>query len=156
MVRSFDMKVLFLDVDGVLNHEGTFKKDPQAYFPIDPYCAFLVGKIQLDSRCHVVLSSSWRGHEESTKYIHNRVVPLFGKTERLGVIRGEEIKDWLERHPEVTKYAILDDDNDMLPEQMPNFFQTSFHKEGLTDEIASKVIVHLNGYNEERRGVSWK
>jgi len=41
-------KVLFLDMDGVVNKKGTFQKYPNAEFPIDPYCAFLVGKIQLE------------------------------------------------------------------------------------------------------------
>jgi hypothetical protein len=36
-------------------------------------------------------------------------------------VRGEEIKAWLDKHPEVTDYAILDDDSDMLPEQMKKF-----------------------------------
>ncbi len=137
------MKILFLDVDGVLNHIDTFKKDPAAHFHIDPYCAFLVGKIALDTDCKVVLSSSWRGHKESVDYINARVVPLFDKTVRLGVIRGEEIKEWLDRHPEVTRYAILDDDSDMLSEQMHNFFQTSFHSGGLTEDIAKAVTAHF-------------
>jgi hypothetical protein len=34
------------------------------------------------------------------------------------MIRGEEIKAWLHQHPEVTRYAIVDDDSDMLPEQV--------------------------------------
>jgi membrane-bound lytic murein transglycosylase MltF len=42
----------------------------------------------------------------------------------------------------VERYAILDDDTDMLPEQLPNFFQTTW-EEGLTEEIAEKVIAHL-------------
>ena len=58
-------------------------------------------------------------------------------------IRGDEIQEWLDEHPEVEKYAIIDDDDDMLPEQEENFFQTDFQT-GLTDEIAKKVIKHLN------------
>jgi len=36
-------------------------------------------------------------------------------------LRGDEIKDWLDKHPEVEDYAILDDDSDMLPEQFVKF-----------------------------------
>lgn len=36
-------------------------------------------------------------------------------------LRGEEIKEWLDKHPEVTDYAILDDDSDMLEEQFEKF-----------------------------------
>lgn len=144
------MKVLFLDCDGVINSEaghntGLFKTD----FPVDAYMAFLVGKIHLDTDCKVVLSSAWRHHERSVKLLNERLVPIFDRTPFSGEInntsgiRGYEIKDWLDRHPEVTRYAILDDSSDMLEEQLPNFFQTSW-KTGITEEIALKVIKHLN------------
>ena len=40
------------------------------------------------------------------------------------------------------KYAILDDDTDMLPEQFPNFFKTSWEV-GVTPEIIEKVRKHF-------------
>ena len=144
------MKVLFLDVDGVLNSEETFTKDPHAHFPIDAYMAFLVGRIEMNTCCKVVLSSSWRHHGESVEHIKKRVVPIFDITVSRPVVggaemkeRGYEIQEWLDRHPEVTHYAILDDDSDMLEEQLPNFFKTEW-KTGLTTDIAEKVIQHLN------------
>jgi hypothetical protein len=36
-------------------------------------------------------------------------------------LRGEEIKEWLDKHKEVEDYAILDDDSDMLEEQFKKF-----------------------------------
>lgn len=143
------MKVLFLDIDGVVNKQENFdrSKNPGPY-PIDSYCAFLVGRIQLQTSCEVVLSSSWRHHPEGVQNVSERVVQLLDKTPTTHLYkyedkpRGHEIKMWLDKHPEVEKYAILDDDSDMLDEQLPSFFQTSF-KEGLTDEIAEKVIEHL-------------
>jgi len=39
-------------------------------------------------------------------------------------LRGDEIKDRLDKHPEVEDYAILDDDSDMLPEQFMKFHHT--------------------------------
>ena len=56
-------------------------------------------------------------------------------------MRGDEINAWLSEHPEVTKYAILDDESDFYDDQP--LFQTTFET-GLTDEIAQKVIDHLN------------
>lgn len=55
-------------------------------------------------------------------------------------LRGDEINAWLKDHPEVTKYAILDDDCDFYDDQP--LFQTTFQY-GLTDEIAEAVIKHL-------------
>ncbi|MEI6580790.1 MAG: HAD domain-containing protein [bacterium] len=138
-------KILFLDIDGVCNSAKTFDKDPKDYFPLDKFMCFLVGKIQLDTGCEVVLSSSWRHHLEGIKTVEQKIVPILDITPDLEVdsIRGDEIQEWLDEHPEVEKYAIIDDDDDMLPEQEENFFQTDFQT-GLTDEIAKKVIKHLN------------
>ena len=57
--------------------------------------------------------------------------------------RGTEIKRWLDDHPEVTHYVILDDDNDMLEEQFEHFVQTSW-TEGLNEECSDKAIEILN------------
>lgn len=152
------MKVLFLDIDGVVNNQNNFspiaKRTP---YPIDSYCAFLIGRIQIRTGCEVVLSSSWRHYPEAIKIVSDSVVKIFDKTpdhiEWDGVkrfargrewpheLRGDEINAWLQNHQEVTKYAILDDDGDFYDDQP--LFQTSF-KEGITDEIAEKVIAYLN------------
>jgi len=149
------MKVLFLDMDGVVNSEAGHKAGLfKTHFPVDSYMAFLVGKIQLDTDCKVVLSSSWRHHDESVAQINKQLVPLLDITPTIrrptgaGIEwceRGREIKQWLDTHKDydITKYAILDDENDMLPEQQENFFKTSW-EEGLTPEIAEKIIKHLN------------
>ena len=139
------MKVLFLDIDGVVNSRATTDFRSSLY-PIDPHMAFMVGKIQLDTDCKVVLSSSWRHHPDGIKAVEQYIVKIHDKTpmlDHLGV-RGHEIEAWLNLHPEVTKYAILDDDSDMLPEQIPNFFKTTFQN-GLLEDIAKAVTEHLNG-----------
>lgn len=151
-------KILFLDIDGVCNHTGTF--DKAVHFPIDKYCAFLVGKIQLDTGCEVVLSSSWRKlGEEALAEIEKRIVKI---TDITGTccsgIRGVEINNWINKNipwqdryyeggkkrDDRFRYAILDDDSDMLLWQKDHFFQTSFMNGGLTKEIADQVTEHLN------------
>jgi hypothetical protein len=137
------MKILFLDIDGVVNKIDNFNpgKNPGLY-PIDSYCAFLVGRIQLQTGCEVVLSSSWRYHPEGIQNVSERVVRLLDSTPESDGYRGDEIQLWLDQHPEVDKYAILDDHMDFYAYQAPNFFKTTF-EEGLTDEIAEAVINHL-------------
>lgn len=151
------MKVLFLDIDGVVNKKDNYNpKFKDNLYPIDAYCAFLVGRIQLQTGCEVVLSSSWRHHAEGVKNVSERVVKLLDKTGQVEwdgkkrnargrywprELRGDEVKAWLDAHPEVTKYAILDDDSDFYDDQP--LFQTTF-LDGLTDEIAQAVIEHLN------------
>lgn len=140
-------KILFLDVDGVCNsaHYAVVSAN-RGMLGIDPYPAFLVGKIQLDTGCEVVLSSTWRLWDEGKEDVRKQIVEFIdvtpdfhGKTPR-----GAEIQDWLDRNPDVTVYAILDDDSDMLAQQKPNFFKTTWEF-GLTQEIAKKVTEHLNG-----------
>ena len=153
------MKVLFLDVDGVLNNRLTPNVDG---WPIDPHMAFLVARIVDRTGCVVVLSSSWRVWPEGLEIVRKKVCPIVSLTpDRYGLTsRGWEIKMWLDEwskgtlekseikpggvyNESISAYAILDDNNDMLPEQMPHFFQTSFST-GLTEDIAAKVIEHLN------------
>lgn len=139
------MRVLFLDVDGVINSEATLQKCGGGILGIDPYLAFLVGKISLAiPDLKVVLSSSWRHFEHGREQVEEQCVSIFDVTPGLGfgTIRGDEIRAWLDSHPEVEKYAILDDNSDMRPEQFNNFFQTSW-KTGITEEVVQEVIDHL-------------
>ena len=146
------MKVLFLDIDGVCNSEETLKRSGGGMLGIDPLLAFIVGKITLAvPELKVVLSSSWRHFPEGRNQVHAKVVPIHDVTgsepyddlEHPHTQRGREIQRWLNAHPEVTHYAIVDDDSDMLPEQMPHFFQTSW-KVGITEEIAAAIVAHLS------------
>lgn len=57
--------------------------------------------------------------------------------------RGAEIQAWLDAHPEVTKYVIIDDQSDMLPSQMNNFVKVN-QWYGLTMQDANKAINILN------------
>lgn len=145
-----ERKVMFLDIDGVCNSEESLQRQyarlgRSQMLGIDPYMAFLVAKIQLDTGCEVVLSSTWRLNEQSRKEVREQVLEFDDVTRDLGGRpRGEEIQEWLDRNPTVDRYAIIDDDMDMLVGQAENFFRTRW-KEGITPEIANAVTDHLNG-----------
>lgn len=141
-------KVLFLDIDGVCNSADfmTSNTNPNigGMLGIDPFPAVLVKMIVQDTGCDVVLSSTWRLNETTRQQVREQVVDFIAITPDFhGKDRGYEIEAWLDAHPEVTRYAILDDDMDMLVHQAPNFFKTTW-KEGLTREIAQAVTEHLN------------
>ena len=137
------MKILFLDIDGVCNSSETFQRH-SGVIGIDPYMALLVDRIIQATDCKVVLSSSWKHSQEGRDEVRRQVCDFIDITPNLDSgIRGKEIEAWLSAHPEVKQYAILDDDSDMLPEQMDNFFQTKWDK-GLTQDIANKVIQFLS------------
>jgi len=82
----------------------------------------------------ICISSTWKHHFGVKGYVstpekwEDALVKLgFKEGTYVGItgdrrtLRGDEIKDWLDKHPEVTDYAILDDDSDMLPEQFVKF-----------------------------------
>ena len=59
-------------------------------------------------------------------------------------IRGEEIKEWLSKHGKrISNYVIIDDMDNMLPEQQSYFVQTN-PEVGITKEDSGKAISILN------------
>ena len=156
------MKVIFLDIDGVLNNVKAYQfGDMWNESGWDPTCLNALEHI-IHSVFDVkfVLSSTWRklfDMEEIEAMFENRIgyspdfigaTPTTDETFRFselvyGMRRGKEIAVWLRDHPEVERFVILDDDSDMLEDQLPFFVQTDF-EEGLTFELAEKAIEILN------------
>ena len=135
------MKVLFLDIDGVVNKVDTHTRYRDSV-AIDPFLAFRIGKIVVETGCQVVLSSAWRLFPDLRRAVDEYVTDILDVTPiAAGDFRGDEVRAWLADHPEVTRYAILDDGNDFHPDQP--LFRTSWLS-GITDEIAQQVIEHLN------------
>jgi HAD domain in Swiss Army Knife RNA repair proteins len=136
------VKVLFLDIDGVVNNKRT-KETFQGFRGIDPTLAALVQRIVQNTGCEIVLSSSWRLDQGSRDEVERKVCKFTDTTPILHAPRGYEIKIWLMLHPEVQHYAILDDDGSILPEDRVNFFQTTTEI-GLTEDIVVAVEKHLS------------
>lgn len=133
-----------LDIDGVLNSQLS-KNIFTDLFPIDPYMVILVHRIVEATGAKIVLSSSWRHSSDGVKEIEKRLPNMIigHTTLEDKKVRGDEIQEWLDEHPEVTDYAILDDTSDAGEGHGDHFFKTTFYR-GLTDEIAEDVINYLN------------
>lgn len=148
------MKILFLDIDGVCNSAAYAERRKKGgLLGIDPAPAALVRRIVKETGCNVVLSSTWRLYDKARADVRRDVCSFIDCTRNLQagskrgrVLRGEEVAEWLHRHPAVKQYAILDDDSDFLPNQW--LFKTTF-KEGLTEDIAQAVIDHLNAIDHQ-------
>lgn len=144
------MKVLFLDVDGVLNNYDLIRTNGLDY--IDQSMVRLIGIIVSRTGASVVLSSTWRIKPKDTDMVSSSLgaqgIMLYSKTPVTSKIRAEEISMWLEENPEVELYAILDDDENAGVGLEESFFQTD-PEIGITPEIARKVISHLNGSDYE-------
>lgn len=148
-------KVLFLDIDGVLNilSEGRDK-----YGQIfNKHFEDNLHKIVETTGADIVISSTWRlsgldfiRNMWKERGIAGNVIDVTPTTKER--IRGVEIDMWLKRH-DVDTYVIIDDDSDMLPEQMPYFIKTSDNLDhndcvdmgyGLTNICTSRAIEILN------------
>lgn len=127
-----ELKVLFLDIDGVLNSRrsqmafGAYPHDFSAkgMACFDMVAVALVRRICRVSGCSIVLSSDWRYTTTAHAAANALDLPIMGSTPQLAGSRGLEINAWLNEHPEVTHYAIVDDIAAMLPSQQANFVQT--------------------------------
>ncbi len=200
------MKVIFLDIDGVMNseifyrerHNKLSKRIRRIYYKVKR--VFIKSKgvslvdYKIPDRCYtfeyqfkrlqketdslkwkwltefcnkedinICISSVWKHHfgtktpegkYKSTPELWRKALVNLGFKEDIFVgitntrksLRGEEIKDWLDLHPEVIDYAILDDDNDMLPEQMDKFHHSDPYY-GLTPNHLYRIKLQFNKSN---------
>lgn len=135
------MKVVFLDIDGVLNSvrsciaydgypwQGDTDEERE-WHKFDQVAIALLRVLVRESGAVCVLSSTWRlGREDFTPLEEVLGVPIVGKTrDTVGEeSRGEEIDHYLKKNKDVTSYVILDDDVDMLPYQMERFVWVDPH-----------------------------
>lgn len=130
-----------MDVDGILNCSKT-KEFKTEMYAVDKILLKRLLNIIKETGVKIVLSSVWRLDKKSCEHLKKVGIDFIDKTPDLrDKERGYEIEAWLKEHPEVKKYAILDDDSDMLFGQP--LFQTSF-KTGLTEKIEKDIIRYFN------------
>nr|WP_274382741.1 HAD domain-containing protein [Methylorubrum extorquens] len=145
---------MFLDVDGVLNADRTPAwRGRDIVWRVEAACVGYLNEVLDRTGATVVVSSAWRigphrGPEGCRAMLRERGVRARfhrdWRTKRMwGGPRGDEIAEWLSRHPEVTSWAIVDDDSDLLPGQRARFVQTSGF-DGLTRSKAELLVAILN------------
>lgn len=146
------MRVVFLDIDGVLNSEdfyvrrhnliknGLCKENSH----IDPRSVEYLNEITDATDAVIVLSSSWRFDRgiESLLAIAGVKARIIGKTPYANSRhRGTEINKWLvENGNSVENYVILDDDDDFLDCQRPHLVQTNAGGKGLDKDARDKCV----------------
>lgn len=161
------MKVIFLDIDGVLNCRTS-----KSYCH-DDECGLITGidsdkvkrlaKIVEATNAKIVLSSDWRvGWEKyyttrkpsHAKYLDNHLkkkgnLTIFDKTplSHGGYWRGEEILTYLRSHPDITNYVILDDIffEDFSIKEIEEHLVLTNAEVGLADADVDRAINILRG-----------
>ena len=170
-MRAFDkwrfrvkpQKIIFLDIDGVLNSmelsDKLEERDMEPFMGIDvdednlEQLRYIVEK----TGAQIVLSSSWRHawHEKGPMIRVGRALDqamasyglkIISKTKHLHKgNRSLEVKDWM-RGKRIRSFVILDDtDYDWEEYSLgEHWVRTSFMEGGLTRELAGKAVDILN------------
>ena len=161
-------KVIFLDIDGVLNPKWWDRKKHIDIYggAFDPKAVANLAQIIEKTGAEIVISSSWKelGLSELRNMWKERklpskvidVTPNYMSDEMLQnadlndtdidhlYIRGCEIKGWLNLHgADVSHYVIIDDMDDVILEQQSHLVQTD-PEIGISDWDATMAIMILN------------
>lgn len=153
------MKVIFLDIDGVLN-SASFMKARQKDFDtvdkseedrwldmLDQEAVNLLNKAVKATSANIVVSSTWRilhSAEKLSFFLKEKgfigsiidITPSFS-----GKPRGDEIQAWLDKN-QIDDFVIIDDDNDM-GELSHRLVQTSWQT-GIQQQHVDKIISMLS------------
>lgn len=193
------MKVIFLDIDGVMNSSiFYYKRHRLRWFKLNTYKWLIISKVKwifngfkhkpislvnykinpkhfefdysfkrlkeetdflkwkwLSEFCNkndykICISSVLKNHFKELNDWNKALIKLgfndnifVGITETHRTLRGTEIKEWVDKY-KIESYAILDDDNDMLPEQLSTcFFQVDGYY-GLTSNHLYRIHKYFN------------
>lgn len=130
------MKVIFLDIDGVLNNDSTKEK---LWNGCDGINKRLLELFQTwydqQTDVEICLSSTWRHHPGCIEELNEHKIYWFTVTPRVETLeknygrinRGAEIQYVLDKYDNISHYAILDDMDagQFLPNQHKFLVQTS-------------------------------
>jgi len=139
-------KVIFLDIDGVLNCDKT--PNPRKFpYVVDKRLLARLKRLLAKTRAQVVLTSSWRLDPVGLLAAKYWRIPFVDTLPDLPKkARRDEILSWLAAHPKTRRYAIIDDEDDGLDE-LPLFQPSS--KTGITPEIVRGVQRYLSGASDK-------
>lgn len=153
-------KVIFLDIDGVLNDSRTPDRAPAGFIGIDRNKVALLKRIVENTNAIIVLTSTWKSEwerdpslrSEDGQYLDDMLseqgLTIYDKTADRVSNRGYGINRWLFDHPEVESWVVLDDDVFMdysCMGIMPHLVKSVYRfPGGLTSELADQAIAKLN------------
>lgn len=153
------MKIIFLDIDGVLNH-STGPVDDKNYLIIDPEHVEFLNKILTETGAELVISSTWREKHDAVEL--KRLLQVAGVSKDfIGVTpslwmgsgwstakdlgREAEIRQWLEsnQHLDIEAFAIIEDQEDMGEWEATAVVRTNFN-DGLGPPHVDRAVRILN------------
>ncbi len=154
------MKVLFLDIDGVLNSQEFLQNNKSE--PIDRRNVRVIKNVIDKTGAVIVMSSAWRlwfddnmmpieGHSQYLYDILSEFdIEIFAKTPDFSTeeirskktfshVKAKEILAWLNENQSIDKYAVIDD-LDLINEEVNAHLVRINGQVGITEEDAMRVI----------------
>lgn len=139
-------------IDGVLNSDNFAKHclEEEGYDPfdcdeLDPRALANLKKIVEETCADIVLSSSWRWDAVAYKNVEHqlhfyglKIIDTTIQDIRVNLNRTQEIQLYLEEHPNITNFVILDDD--IINEPLSKHWVRCLFKNGLTKKLAEEAI----------------
>ena len=167
-------KIIFLDFDGVLNtayyqhylmYQGKSWQDEYGAL-FDPEAVSQLARIINVTNADIVIESSWKylgldvmQEMWTARCLPGKVIDITPSSvsdnwlltanpddldPAMGHCKGMEIASWLSDNAQAdTRYVIIDDEYVCLESQIPYFVLTNPH-DGITEDIADRVIAILN------------
>lgn len=157
--KSQNKSVLFLDFDGVLRTGNSPYRDEFGSL-FDPASVHELQRVIESANPVIVISSSWKmlGIGVLREMWRERGLPgrIFGITPSDAsnemMMRGEmpdpklkgaEIQQWLDEHPEYTHYAILDDEDVAQDDMQRSHLVQTNPSIGISSQITDAILVLL-------------
>jgi len=145
-------KILFLDFDGVLNSETGWRRDkPEDSYYVTPECVDAMKWVfEQCPDVWIVVSSTWRYHLQlpalqamliAIGLPGDKVVGYTPMRMSADGPRGNEIQEYLDDHPEVTGFVIVDDNDDMV--HLTKHLVHTNVSDGLTDINAADIVARF-------------
>jgi hypothetical protein len=158
------MKVIFLDIDGVLNSERFLKNNQDE--TIDRKNVSILKNVIDKTGSVIVMSSAWRlwfddnmmPKERYSQYLYDILcefdIKLFGKTpdfsteeirikKTFSYVKAKEIIAWLDEYEIVDKYVVIDD-LDLKNEEINAHLVRTNGQVGITEEDARLIIQRIS------------
>jgi len=139
------IKIIFLDIDGVLNYINSEI--------LDENCLYNLEEIVRQTNAKIVITSTWKQFWEHPKLeFHKYKISLVSKLKQhnmeiydfapnLKRHRTKEVQQWLKEHVDIESFVVIDDwAFDFKLEMKDNFVQTCWYDKGLEENHRNKAI----------------
>lgn len=135
------IKILFLDIDGVLNsYRNAHSLESSRFY--EKQKLELVKEIVKETDCKVVLTSMRLNFHDCKKDLTEGGLEIYDSLMVPFVFKDIAIQTWLKKHSDIEKYVILDDN---FLEMFSDCFVKTSSYYGLTKRKMNDVINIFNG-----------